>query len=225
MPSTYWPPGAARHEPLGRSRPGPPIVSIDRLVADRCTFVRVGHEPSPRTVVVERPASARDLTSSPRSDIDEEPSIRTLLAPVLALVLALALSACGTWDPTNRAEETAPATAPEGEAVEAGTMRLTVGDKTYSFSVDTCYASPEDAIEVRGTTTSGEQINIDYDADAPRERTIQVVNQDGTVILDGNAADGMEEPNLTIEEGGFSGTATFRSTDESMVGGELSGTC
>ena len=152
--------------------------------------------------------------------------IRTRLALVLTAVLVLALSACGTWDPTAQmGDETSVATDVDTAAIEAGTMKLTVEDKTYDFSVDECFASPEDGLQLRAETTAGHQINIDYSTDAPRERTIEVIDQDGNVILDGNAAEGMEEPNLTIEQGSFSGTATFRSTDESMVDGQMSGVC
>lgn len=103
-------------------------------------------------------------------------------------------------------------------------MGLEVGDLTYSFSVTQCFASPEDGIELRGRAETGEVLEIDYSADAPRERTLQVVD-DGEVILDASAREGIEEPDLSVEEGAFSGSATFRRADGSDVGGELSGTC
>lgn len=152
--------------------------------------------------------------------------MRTRVAPVLLIVLALLLSACGTWDPTSQAGETEEgATAPDTGVIESGEVSLVTNDKTYTFSVDECFASSGDQIELRARTEEGEQLTVDYDVDAPHDRTIQVIGQDGTIILDGSAAEGVEEPNLTIEENGFAGTATFRRTDGSMVGGEMSGAC
>lgn len=153
---------------------------------------------------------------APRTRDPDRDAIRIRARLVLlALALSLVLAACGTWDPTNQ---------PQDEGAAGGAVDLDVGDLTYSFSVDECFASPEDGIQVRATTTGGEELHIDYSADAPRDRTIQVVD-DGEIILDGAAVEGMDDPDLTIEEGGFSGTATFRRTDGSEVGGEMSGAC
>lgn len=152
--------------------------------------------------------------------------MRTRLAPILTILLILVLPACGTWDPSSQgATSEDAATGFDSQVAEGGRITLTVGDKSYNFDIDECYASEGDNIEVRASTAGGEKLEISYDTDAPRDRTIQVINEDGTIILDGNATEGVEDPNLTIKENGFAGTATFRRTDGSMVGGEMSGTC
>lgn len=158
-----------------------------------------------------------------------EDAIRTR-ARLVAIGLALLLGACGTWDPTSQVgqeEPSQPATGgtPTGGAVAGGTMELTLRDQTYSFSVDECFASPEDGIRLRGSTEEGERVTIDYSADAPRERTLQVVGEDNEILLDGNHAEGVEAPSVQVDEDGFAGSATFRSTDGSEVDGEMSGAC
>ena len=91
--------------------------------------------------------------------------------------------------------------------------------------MESCFASPDDGLEMRGRTEAGEVIDVDYTSDAPRDRTLQVTDGD-RIVLDGNATDGVEDPSLDIrEDGAFTGTATFRSTDGSEVQGELSGAC
>ncbi len=157
----------------------------------------------------------------PRSEVSPTGGRAIRTRPVtllLALALALVLAACGTWDPTNQPDD-----GPVQEG--AGTVGLEVGETPYSFSVDECFASPEDGIDVRATTAGGEQLHINYDADAPRDRTLQVTGENNEIIYDGNATEGIEGPALRVGEGSFSGTATFRSTDGSEVGGELSGAC
>lgn len=147
--------------------------------------------------------------------------MRRIVARLTTLALVLVLGACGTWDPANQYEDEPV----QDGAVESGTVGLEVGDRTFSFSVDECFASPNDAIQVRATTAGGEQLHIDYDADAPRDRTLQVIGENNEIIFDGNATEGIEDPAIRVGEDSFAGSATFRSTDGSEVGGELSGAC
>lgn len=157
------------------------------------------------------------MTPTPVVHASQGATIRTRPVLVLLLALSVVLAACGTWDPTNQPS-------PQEGAGAGGTVGLEVGDLTYSFSVTECFASPQDGIELRGKAETGEVLEIDYSADAPRERTLQVVD-DGEIILDASAREGIEDPDLSVEDGAFSGSATFRRTDGSEVDGEMSGAC
>ncbi len=99
--------------------------------------------------------------------------IRSRLAP--SLLLALALTACGTWDPTADPEPEATRSAPiEGGSAAGGQAELTVGDGTFDFSLTDCFLSESDGVRFSGQGDDGSRIAGEYDPERPEDTFVTV---------------------------------------------------
>lgn len=146
----------------------------------------------------------------------------------LVLALAGALSACGTWDPTNDADPEADRTTPVEEATgddtTGGAAELTVGDGGFEFSITDCTVS-DGGVRFAGRSPDGDSISGEFEADAPEDASIVVVDQDGNQLYTSDESSGVPAPEFQMTEDGFAATGTFVADDDSQVQGDLSGAC
>ena len=146
----------------------------------------------------------------------------------LLLALAGALSACGTWDPTDdpepEADRTTPVEQATGDDTTGGAAELTVGDGAYEFSITDCTVT-DGGVRFAGRSPDGDSITGEFGAEAPDDASIVVVDQDGTQLYTSDESSGAAAPEFQMTEDGFTATGTFVADDDSQVQGDLSGAC
>ncbi len=141
------------------------------------------------------------------------------------MAAALALSACGTWDPTADPGPEATRSEPiEGGGAPDSQAELTVADGTFGFSLTDCFLSPDDGVRFSGEADDGSRIEGEYDPEQPEDAFITVTNQDGETIYTSEAAD-PTNPEFEMTEDEFTATAAFTTRDDESIDGSVSGAC
>lgn len=141
------------------------------------------------------------------------------------LLVALALSACGTWDPTADPSPEATRTEPiEGGQAAGGQAELTVGDGTFGFELTDCFLSESDGVRFSGRDEGGSRIEGEYDPERPEDSFVTVTNEEGAIIHTSEAAD-PTNPEFDMTEEGFTATGAFTTQGDDTVDGSVSGAC
>lgn len=149
--------------------------------------------------------------------------IRTRAA--LTLAAALAISACGTWNPATDPGPEATRTEPiEGGQAASGQAQFTTGETTFEFSVTDCFLSSDDGVRFSGQGEDGSRIEGEYDPDQPDESFITVTDQEGVTLYTSDGSD-PASPEFEVTEDGFRATAAFTTRDDERVDGSVSGAC
>ncbi len=149
--------------------------------------------------------------------------IRSRVAP--SLLLALALAACGTWDPTADPGPDATRSEPiEGGSAAGGQAEFTVGDGTFDFSLTDCFLSEGDGVRFSGRDDEGQRITGEYDPERPEDSFVTVTNQEGETIYTSEPAD-PTAPEFEMTDDGFTATAAFSTESGDRVDGSVSGAC
>lgn len=153
-----------------------------------------------------------------------EDSIRTRAALTLTAA-ALALSACGTWDPTADPGPEATRSEPiEGASAAGGQAELTMSDGTFGFSLTDCFLSEDDGVRFSGEDDEGARLEGEYDPERPEDSFVTVTNQDGETIYTSDRTDATA-PEFEITEDGFTATGAFTTQGDDTVDGSVSGAC
>lgn len=149
--------------------------------------------------------------------------IRSRVAP--SLILALALAACGTWDPTADPGPDATRSEPiEGGSAAGGQAEFTVGDGTFDFSLTDCFLSADDGVRFSGEGQDGQRVEGEYDPENPDDSFVTVTDQDGvTVYTSDDTSDAA--PSFDVTEDGFTATGAFTTGTDERVDGSVSGAC
>ena len=149
----------------------------------------------------------------------------------MALLVALSLAACGTWDPTAEPapDPTRSTVLDVGDADDPGSTggqaELTVGDGTFNVTVTECVADPDGGVRVTGETEDGMTVTGLYDPEAPDDARVVVTNAQGQQVYTSDRTSGDAAPEFTMTEDGFRAVGTFVSDAGEDVEGSLSGTC
>lgn len=143
----------------------------------------------------------------------------------LPLLLALALSACGTWDPTADPGPEATRSEPiEGGSAAGGQAEMTVADGTFEFSITDCFLSADDGVRFAGQGERGEQIEGEYDPENPDDSFITVTDQEGvTLYTSDDTSQGA--PSFDVAGDAFTATGAFTTDSGDRVDGSVSGAC
>lgn len=146
-------------------------------------------------------------------------------AALTLIAAALALSACGTWDPTADPGPEATRTAPiEGGQAAGGQAELTVSDGTFDFSLTDCFLSENDGVRFSGEGDDGARIEGEYDPERPEDSFVTVTNQEGETIYTSDSTDATA-PEFEMTEEGFTATGAFTTRGDDAVDGSVSGAC
>lgn len=108
---------------------------------------------------------------------------------------------------------------------EPGTATFEAGGQRYDLSLDNCFASPQDGVQVTGTSAAGEQMTADFKFDSPEQASVYLTSSDGEALWTSNDEAGPPEFEVEPDGSAFAVRGTFVNPDGTEIDGSLSGSC